>query len=435
MGKRNLINEFYFNSKLYLCQPYFQQIKMNSSDQIKNSSIEEFNYELPDKRIAKYPIAQRDLSKLLVWKGGSIADKQFIDLPNQLAPKSKLIFNNTKVIRARLHFKKETGAKIEIFVLDPIEPADYVQNFQQTEKCKWKCIVGNLKKWKKGQLILPVSLKGTTINLIAKNIGEAGNSRIIEFSWDNSTFTFSEVLEAVGNIPIPPYLHRKSEEIDLTRYQTVYSKIKGSVAAPTAGLHFTDNVFESLKKRGITTAELTLHVGAGTFQPVKSETIGQHEMHTEHILVHKNFIRELIGHDGPIIAVGTTSIRTLESLYWMGLKVNYNPKLLLSELKISQWEPYQQSHKLNRKKALISLLDYLEANELEQVNSSTQIIIVPGYRFKIVDGMITNFHQPQSTLLLLISAFLGEEWKTVYHHALENNYRFLSYGDSNLYLK
>lgn len=408
---------------------------MNILNSIKNINIEHFNYDLPDDFIAKYPLAQRDQSKLLVWKKGIITDQQFIDLPDQLLPNSKLIFNNTKVIRARLHFRKETGTKIEIFVLDPVEPVDYAQNFQQTERCSWKCIVGNLKKWKEGQLILPVTLKETTINLKAANIGEAGNSRIIEFSWDNRAFTFSEVLEAVGNIPIPPYLHRESEDIDLTRYQTVYSKVKGSVAAPTAGLHFTDAVFELLARRGITTSELTLHVGAGTFQPVKSETIGEHEMHTEHILVHKSFIRELVDHKGPIVAVGTTSIRTLESLYWMGMKVKINPNTSISDLKINQWEPYQQSNELGRKEVLTALLDYLEANELDQVNSSTQIIIVPGYRFKIVDGMITNFHQPQSTLLLLISAFIGEEWKTVYRHALENNYRFLSYGDSNLYLK
>lgn len=408
---------------------------MNTPELVKNINIEHFNYQLPDNLIAKYPLELRDQSKLLIWKNGAISDKQFIELPGELPENSKLVFNNTKVIRARLNFRKETGAKIEIFVLDPIEPSDYVLNFQQTEKCRWKCIVGNLKKWKDGELVLPLTIKETFVQLKAKNIGELGNSRIIEFCWDNSLFTFAEVLDAVGNIPIPPYLHRESEEIDLTRYQTVYSKIKGSVAAPTAGLHFTPQVFAALNDKGISTLELTLHVGAGTFQPVKSNTIDKHEMHTEHIVVQKNFLKELIEHRGPLIAVGTTSVRTLESLYWMGLKVHLNPKLPLAELKTEQWEPYQEVKPIDWKTALTSLLNYLQENHQEEVNSSTQIIIVPGYSFKIIDGIITNFHQPQSTLLLLISAFLGNNWKSIYQHALNHNYRFLSYGDSNLYLR
>lgn len=408
---------------------------MKIPDQYKSIGIEEFNYELPDERIAKYPLEKRDQSKLLVWKSGIISDACFKDIPEQIPAYSKLIFNNTKVIRARLNFKKETGANIEIFVLDPIEPVDYAQNFQQTEKCTWKCIVGNLKKWKEGSLTLPVQINHQTTNLNAQNVGSSGNSRIIEFSWDNSQFTFSEILEAAGNIPIPPYLHRESEVSDLIRYQTVYSKIKGSVAAPTAGLHFTEEVFESLKKRNISTSELTLHVGAGTFQPVKTNTIGDHEMHIEHILVHKNIIEEIAFNNNPIIAVGTTSIRTLESLYWMGVKINENPNLTPSDLEIKQWEPYQAICNINRQDAFQALYNYLDKNNLEQVNSSTQIMIVPGYSFKVIDGMITNFHQPASTLLLLISAFIGESWKEVYEHALENNYRFLSYGDSNLYIK
>jgi S-adenosylmethionine:tRNA ribosyltransferase-isomerase len=404
-------------------------------DTIQTISIADFNYPLPDERIAKYPLEKRDQSKLMVWKKGTMVDEKFSNLAKLLPEKSMLIFNNTKVIRARLHFNKTTGAKIEIFVLDPINPVDYAQNFQQTERCSWKCIVGNVKKWKNGILILPIQIKDTSIHLKANNVGEAGNSRIIEFSWDNPDFTFSELLEAAGNIPIPPYLHRESEESDLTRYQTVYSKIKGSVAAPTAGLHFTDQVFDALTKKGIAKAELTLHVGAGTFQPVKSETIGDHQMHTEHILVPKLFIKKMIEHNDSIIAVGTTSIRTLESLYWMGLKVKQNIDLSPSELSISQWEPYNQSDSISRKEAFESLYNYLIHKELEQVNSSTQIIIAPGYNFHVIDGMITNFHQPQSTLLLLISAFIGDNWKKVYEHALENDYRFLSYGDSNLYLR
>lgn len=408
---------------------------MDNSAKISKININEFHYNLPDERIAKYPLEQRDQSKLLVWKNGQINDQVFLNLAEELPPGSKLIFNNTKVIRARLFFHKTTGAKIEIFVLDPIEPADYAQNFQQTQRCSWKCIVGNLKKWKSGKLSLPVHLKKGTVHLIAENIGQSGNSRIIEFSWDNPEHSFSEVLEAAGKIPIPPYLHRDTEAIDLNRYQTVYSKIKGSVAAPTAGLHFTDRVFDALHHKGITTSELTLHVGAGTFQPVKSETIDGHEMHTEHILVHRSFLEELVDHKGPIIAVGTTSIRTLESLYWMGAKVHANPDLHQAELKIVQWEPYQNSKELSKTDALKALLNYLQKHDLQQINSSTQIIIVPGYRFRVIDGMITNFHQPASTLLLLISAFIGENWKEVYQHALDKGYRFLSYGDSNLYLK
>lgn len=408
---------------------------MGSSNHLKNISIETFNYELPDERIAKYPLKQRDQSKLLIWKNHETFDSTFLKLTDYLPENSKLIFNNTKVIRARLHFRKSTGAKIEIFVLDPFHPSDYAQNFQQSKKCSWKCIVGNLKKWKEGSLKLPVFINDKEIILNANNIGSSENSRLIEFSWDNSELTFSELLEAAGNIPIPPYLHRESEESDLTRYQTVYSKIKGSVAAPTAGLHFTEKVFETLKSNNITKAELTLHVGAGTFQPVKANTIGGHEMHTEHILVYKNFIREIALHNDPIIAVGTTSIRTLESLYWMGVKVKTNPDIVPSDLKVEQWEPYQIELKISRKEAFEALASYLNKNELEQINSSTQIIIVPGYQFKVIDGMITNFHQPQSTLLLLISAFIGDNWRKVYQHALDHNYRFLSYGDSNLYLK
>jgi len=296
-------------------------------------------------------------------------------------------------------------------------------------------MVGNLKKWKNEKLELPVTINKNTITLYAENTGEAGNSRIIEFCWSDSSYTFSEVLEAAGQIPIPPYLHRESEAIDLTRYQTVFSKIKGSVAAPTAGLHFTDQVFDHLRQKDISTAELTLHVGAGTFQPVKSTNIDGHEMHIEHFLVNRNIVEELTNHNAPIIAVGTTAVRTLESLFYLGVKVLNNPKTEPADLTVKQWEPYQQTNNSDRKTSLTALLDYMSRNELNQLNSSTQIIIVPGYDFKMIDGMITNFHQPQSTLLLLISAFIGDEWKTLYQHALSQNYRFLSYGDSNLYLK
>lgn len=407
---------------------------MSTFDSIKQISVEQFQYELPDGRIAKYPLEQRDQSKLLLWQNGHIADHHFYELPQLLPQHSLLVFNNTKVIRARLFFRKETGALIEIFVLDPNEPSDYALNFQQTSHCRWNCIVGNLKKWKNGVLKTTVHIAGKEIELCAENIAESGNGRAIEFRW-NGSFTFSEVLESAGKMPIPPYLNRETEESDLTRYQTVYSKIKGSVAAPTAGLHFTPEVFDNLKKNNIETAELTLHVGAGTFQPVKAHTIAGHDMHTEHIVVERNFIEQILNHQGPIIAVGTTSIRSLESLYWIGNQIFHNPNIELSALKTGQWEPYTGNEGCTKSEALKALINYMDNNDLKTIHAATQIIIVPGYTFRIVDGMVTNFHQPQSTLLLLISAFLGDNWKTIYDHALANGYRFLSYGDSNLYLK
>jgi S-adenosylmethionine:tRNA ribosyltransferase-isomerase len=408
---------------------------MKLPETISQLKIKEFDYNLPDERIAKYPLEKRDQSKLLIRKNDKIFDDHFFSLAEWLPDKSLLIFNNTKVIRARLLFKKETGANIEIFILEPVNPVDYAQNFQQTHCCSWNCVVGNLKKWKAGKLELTVSVRDKTVILGAIKKEKTGNSCIIEFSWNDNQTTFSEILEAAGNIPIPPYLHRDSEEIDKTRYQTVYSKIKGSVAAPTAGLHFTENVFKTLENKGILTAELTLHVGAGTFQPVKSLQVESHEMHTEHFLVQRSFIETLINHQGPVIAVGTTSVRTLESLYWLGVKAFNNQDLAQEDFVVTQWEPYQSSTEITKEKAFQSLLNYLDKNRFELINSSTQIIIVPGYQFRVIDGMITNFHQPQSTLLLLISAFIGNDWKAIYQHALENGYRFLSYGDSNLYLK
>ncbi len=407
---------------------------MRNISDIQNITIEDYNYDLPETNIAKYPLAERDQSKLLVYKNGEIQDQQFQDLHKMLPENSLLVFNNTKVIRARLFFRKSTGALIEIFVLDPVEPADYAQNFQQTEKCCWKCIVGNARKWKSGKLTLSVQINNKEIHLNATVNSQTEDGRIIEFSWDNSNFTFSEILEAAGNIPIPPYLNRESEASDLQRYQTVYSKIKGSVAAPTAGLHFTDSVFNNLKKANIKTAELTLHVGAGTFKPVKANEIGKHEMHTEHILVSKAFIQQLLEGNKSIIAVGTTSIRTLESLYYLGAQIIQNTNIDSVNLKVKQWEAYAIQKLYSKEEVLNAIISYLNKHNLDSLNASTQIIIAPGYKFKIVKGMITNFHQPKSTLLLLISAFLGSKWKEIYEHALQNNYRFLSYGDSNLYL-
>ena len=409
---------------------------MIQEKELQNISVQEFTYDLPDERIARYPLAERDQSQLLIWNQGQISDDTFRNLSTYLPEGTLLVFNNTRVIRARLHFRKQTGARIEIFCLEPTTPADYALSFTQTERCRWKCIVGNLKKWKGEILEQTLELDNQPVKFCAKRIGEAGNAQEIEFSWNNPAITFSELLEASGNIPIPPYLHRESEESDLIRYQTVYSRIKGSVAAPTAGLHFTERVFDSLPQRNIERAELTLHVGAGTFQPVKTGTIGDHEMHTEHILVEKDFIEKLRDKLDSVIAVGTTSIRTLESLYWIGRKLIQTPNLSEKDLQVSQWEPYQErNHLPSPKEALSAVLDYLSENNMDKLNTATQIIILPGYKFQVIRGMITNFHQPQSTLLLLISAFLGDDWKRVYQHALDNNYRFLSYGDSNLYLK
>jgi S-adenosylmethionine:tRNA ribosyltransferase-isomerase len=408
---------------------------MTKKDQIPHISIDDFDYCLPDEKIAKYPLEIRDQSKLLIWKNGNIKDDNFYNLSNYIPEESLLIFNNTKVIRARIIFRKESGSRIEIFILDPHSPTDYVNNFQQNKECSWKCVVGNLKKWKSGVLKLDFIKDGINITLFAEKLETKGGYCTIKFSWNNENLIFSDIIESTGNMPIPPYLNRESEESDITRYQTVYSKIKGSVAAPTAGLHFTDNVFDSLKQKGIKVAETTLHVGAGTFQPVKTQLVNDHEMHTEYISFDKAFIDKISDHRENIIAVGTTSIRTIESIYLMGCKIISNQDIDPSNLNIHQWDPYTLEINPAKEEAFKALSDYMEARGIEKINTSTQIIIIPGYKFKVIDGMLTNFHQPRSTLLLLISAFTGLEWKNIYNHALENDYRFLSYGDSNLYLK
>ena len=407
---------------------------MTSKD-FRSFQITDFNYDLPDSSVAKYPLSERDQSKLLVWKNQEMSDHRFSELPELLPKGSMLIFNNTRVIRARLHFTKPTGAKIEVFCLEPTSPYDYILSFAQTTSCRWKCLVGNLKRWKGELLQLQVEIQNQSITMKAEKLSELEGGFEINFSWDNPRFTFSEILEAAGNIPIPPYLHRESEEIDLTVYQTVYSKIKGSVAAPTAGLHFTERVFKELAERDIFCEELTLHVGAGTFQPVKSNTIGEHRMHTEHFSVGMEMIDGMVAHQGKVIAVGTTSVRTLESLYWIGSKIIQNPQIRPDQLPVSQWEPYQDKDRnIGAKEALCAISMWLAGKERTILETATQIMILPGYQFRIVDGLVTNFHQPQSTLLLLISAILGEEWKRVYTHALAKGYRFLSYGDANLYL-
>ena len=405
----------------------------------KHIHIKDYNYPLPDERIAKFPLSRRDTSKLLVYRHGDISQDTFHHLPEYLPKGALMIFNNTRVVRARLHFRKAVasggasdtpqGALIEIFILEPALPAEYQENFLSRGRCSWYCLVGNLKKWKTGSLHQQIRIGEETVTLSATR-GEAhGTSHQIDFTWDTG-HTWAEILEATGELPIPPYLNRKTEQSDLTTYQTVYSKIKGSVAAPTAGLHFTPEVLAELDAHGIEREEVTLHVGAGTFKPVKSEEIGDHDMHTEHIAVHRTTIERLIAHEGAAIAVGTTSVRTLESLYYMGILAMQGKE----DLHVEQWMPYSETttSEVDTCQALQALLKYMDERNLDILHSSTQIIIAPGYKFRIVRMMVTNFHQPQSTLLLLVSAFVQGNWRSIYDYALENDFRFLSYGDSSL---
>ena len=396
--------------------------------------ISDYTYELPDERIAKFPIAQRDHSKLLVYRHGEVSEDVFYHLPDYLPTGALMVFNNTKVIQARIHFRKETGALIEVFLLEPAAPSDYELMFQTHGHCEWYCLVGNQKKWKESSLRRSLEVNGVTLTLQTTRLGEHGTSQHIAFDWDNDKVSFAEILDAVGELPIPPYLNRETQESDKTTYQTVYSKIKGSVAAPTAGLHFTDQVLSELDAHGIDREELTLHVGAGTFKPVKSEEIGGHEMHSEYISVRKQTLEKLLRHHASAIAVGTTSVRTLESLYYMGVKLEQNPNLTEEQLHVNQWEPYQLSaeQEITPEKAIQNLLDYLIRNDLNTLHTSTQIIIAPGYQYKIVKMLVTNFHQPQSTLLLLVSAFVHGDWRKIYDYALAHEFRFLSYGDSSL---
>lgn len=405
-------------------------------EKTKHIQIAEYNYPLPDERIAKFPLAERDHSKLLVYNKGAVSHDIFYNLPNYLPKGALMVYNNTKVIQARLHFNKETGALIEVFCLEPIQPNDYVLNFQQTKHCAWLCLVGNLKKWKEGSLRKEIDVKGKKIVLKATRGEMHGTSHWIDFDWNDDSITFADILEGVGELPIPPYLNRKTEESDKKTYQTVYSKIKGSVAAPTAGLHFTDKVLKDIDAHGIEREEVTLHVGAGTFKPVKSEEIEGHEMHSEYIFVTKHTIERLLAHDASAIAVGTTSVRTLESLYYIGVTLQINPDASENDLHVRQWMPYEyadsEPNPISAKQALQNIKDYLDRNALDALHTSTQIIIAPGYDYKIVKMLVTNFHQPQSTLLLLVSAFVKGDWHKIYDYALANDFRFLSYGDSSL---
>lgn len=392
--------------------------------------IEDYNYPLPDERIAKYPLSERDASKLLIYRNGNVSSDKFSDIARYLPEGSLMVFNDTKVVPARLHFQRSTGAHIEIFCLEPVLPEEYVTMFAVTGSCRWKCIVGNVKRWKNDTLSLynPLSDKEISdLNLKADLVERDGETSIVQFTWSNGV-PFSKVLEVCGSIPIPPYLNRGTEDIDLERYQTLYARFRGSVAAPTAGLHFTERVLETIREKGIGTETVCLHVGAGTFLPVKSSLVSEHTMHREPFVVTLSFLETLLRRSGKVTAVGTTSVRTLESLYYVGVKCI---KTGVPQ-DVDQWDPYEREYPYTLEEALNALIGYLRENNMDSLQIGTRIIIVPGYRFRVVDILVTNFHQPQSTLLLLISAFVGGDWKTIYDHALSNDFRFLSYGDSSI---
>ncbi len=396
--------------------------------------IEDYRYELPEDRIAQFPLEQRDASKLLVYRNGVITDDHFKNLTDHLNKDSVLVFNDTKVIRARMLFSKSTGATVEVFCLEPVEPVRELQHaFHQTSGVVWDCLIGNLKRWKSGILEREITVGPHQVGLTAERLqSEEDGSVQVRFRWFPSELTFSQILDAAGQVPLPPYIHRAPGQSDADRYQTVYARHEGSVAAPTAGLHFTDHLTSKLERKGISTLKLTLHVGIGTFKPVTSPTISGHEMHLEHFVIPKETIRQLYLHPGrPVIAVGTTTARTLESLYWLGVRLHGNKTV--DEHCITQWEPYDsRPAECDRNKALETILNYLETNKHDYVRGETRLIIVPGYRFRMISGLVTNFHMPGSTLLLLISSLIGDDWERVYSHALDHGYRFLSYGDSCL---
>jgi S-adenosylmethionine:tRNA ribosyltransferase-isomerase len=404
----------------------------------KNLRIEDFNYSLPDEKIAKHPLQKRDESKLLIWKNENIEEDNFYNLHKHLPENSLMVFNNTKVVEARLLFKKESGTTIEIFCLEPANRyADITTAMLQTKKVLWKCFVGNAKKWKDELLKKEIHHAGKSIVLTAKKISRQPDNFIIEFFWNDDTLSFAEVLHLAGVIPLPPYLHRDAEKEDAVRYQTIYAKSDGSVAAPTAGLHFTDTVLENLSNKKIEKDFVTLHVGAGTFKPVKTETIEQHEMHAEFFEVNIKLIERMAASGKNIIAVGTTSLRTLESLYWMGIKIRNmksenRKQISIEDIIVQQWDAYELNANIPVEESLNVLLNWIKENHQTKLIAKTQILIAPPYQLKVADALITNFHQPKSTLLLLVAAFVGEKWKSIYDYALQNNFRFLSYGDACL---
>ncbi len=399
---------------------------------VKHISIEDYDYPLPDDRIAKYPLAERDASKLLVLKDDEIRESQFKHVGEYLPKDALLVFNETKVIRARLQFRKATGSRIEVFCLEPEN--DYQVAFAAVSPVRWKCLIGNAKRWKEGKLSMDLTVNGESVTLCAERLNQNDQYAEIEFSWMPDMLPFASVLEAAGEIPLPPYLHRDAEPSDRDRYQTVFARYDGSVAAPTAGLHFTQPLIAALHEQGFAFDEVTLHVGAGTFKPVSTETIGEHAMHSEAIVVRKSLIQNLINHIGkPVIPVGTTSTRTLESLYWIGVMLK-EQGMELRPLHVEQWFPYESHEALSAAEALQAIVDYLEKHDLTRLEASTALMIAPSYRMRVITGLITNFHQPKSTLLLLVSALIGERWKDCYRFALDHGFRFLSYGDSCLFL-
>lgn len=392
--------------------------------------IEDYNYPLPDERIAKYPLADRDASKLLHYAEGKVYERAFKNISELIPEGSLMVFNDTKVVPARLHFQRETGAHIEIFCLEPVLPEEYVSMFAVTDRCRWKCIVGNVKRWKNDTLRLYNPNDDEYINMMglkADLIERDGETSVVEFSWADGA-PFSKVLEVCGSIPIPPYLNRDTEAIDLERYQTLYARYRGSVAAPTAGLHFTEDVLSAIRNKNVDIETVCLHVGAGTFLPVKSSLVSEHTMHREPFVVTLAFLEKLLAKTGKVVAVGTTSVRTLESLYYMGVKCIETGK----PSDVNQWEPYERTYEYSLEDSLKSLVEFMKVNSLKDLQLGTRIIIVPGYNFRVVDILVTNFHQPQSTLLLLISAFVKGDWKNIYDFALSHDFRFLSYGDSSI---
>ena len=392
--------------------------------------ISDYDYELPDEKIAKYPLPQRDMSKLLKYSDGEVSEHAFREIADFIPADSIMVFNDTKVVPARLHFQRETGAHIEIFCLEPVQPAEYNLIFSETASCRWKCIVGNVKRWKSDLLSLYNPENDDIVarmNLRARQIERDNETSTVEFTWDGG-LPFSKVLDICGTVPIPPYLNRESEAVDTQRYQTLYAKFRGSVAAPTAGLHFAEAEMEAIRRKGIDMETICLHVGAGTFLPVKSELIAGHRMHREPFIVRKSFLKDLINSDRTVVAVGTTSVRTLESLYYAGVSCIEHGH----PADIAQWAPYEREYPYPTKEALQAIADYLDANGMDELGIGTRIIIVPGFKFRIADVLVTNFHQPQSTLLLLISAFVGGDWRKIYDFALSHGFRFLSYGDSSI---
>ncbi len=403
---------------------------MNNNPQ--SIAIADFDYPLPDDRIAKFPLERRDQSKLLVYRGGSIEESRFDHVPDLLPPDTLLIFNNTKVIHARLFFRKPTGSTIEVFCLEPFQ-MPVALSFEQRGHCTWNCFIGNNKKWKEGSLSRQLDIHGQSVTLTATRRKAVGNAWIVDFDWDGG-LSFAELIDQAGVIPLPPYLHREAVSSDNERYQTVYALHQGSVAAPTAGLHFSPEVFEALRQKGIATDFITLHVGAGTFKPVSTPTIGEHEMHVEKIEISRSNIECILNHLGhTVIPVGTTTVRTIESVYWFGVKLSRNSKL--DAMHVMQWDPYElESLSVSTEHAYKNVLQWMDEQGIEQLEGDTQLMIAPGYRYHVISGLITNFHQPKSTLLLLVSALVGDAWKECYRYALDHQFRFLSYGDSCLFL-